>query len=1211
MYKISSVKPTSTVFRQVASAAVKGSRSVLLALLLTAIAAFGQGIETGTISGTVKDATGAVIAGARVTVKSLATGIERTATTGGIGQYQIQSLTPGNYQVTISGEKFETYRTTAEVTVGGISTVDVQMTVGQSSAVIEVVGGAATEVNTQTQELSQLVNTQQVASLPSLTRNVYDFVALSGNVSGGDNSTNQGATIMSNSGQNNLAQGVGYSINGQREAGTEILLDGVENINIFSAVVGEQVPVDAVQEYSVITNNFGAEYGRASGGVVNVTTKSGSNDFHGSVWEFNRLSAYTANTYNNVANDVPKGTYTRNMFGFNVGGPLVKNKLFFSMTTEWTRVRSDAVQSELIPCDASCPGASSTNNFLSYTAANVQNYFAAYGAHLPVATSYNQAALGISLPGIPAAAPILGQVNFPAASDAGGGLPTNTYEILGRVDFNLSNKTQMFARFAQENGLFFSGTYFYSPYPQYDAGTAVNNDSGLFSVTHTFSSTLLSNSKVSITRLVNPVSYQASQQNVPELLFQANVPASVGVPVTFPGLVNIMSSDGSGGLPSGGPQNTVQLEQDVSWTKGKHSMRFGGQFTYLQTNVAYGAYAQADEVLPPTVGSALTAMDSAANCTSGTCGGGGTLAFYEAAINPQGTLPCPTYFDGNSINPANCTITTPVSSPSFSRSYRYRDWAVYAQDSFRAAPRLTLNYGLRYEHYGVQHNSNQALDSNLYYGPGSNIYQQVATGTVQLATQSPIGQLWAPRWGTAAPRVGFAYDVFGNGDTSLRGGYGISYERNYGNVTYNMIQNPPAYAVVEDFGVPVTNSNLGPFASPGLSIPLSPVELRNVNEHINVAQTQFWSLAVEHKLARNTLVAVEYSGAHGVHLYDILVGNPAGGAQEFFGAPFYTGTDPTDTAPGDNNACSSYTDPATGVPACYSRPNSSYAGVNVRGSNGESSYNSLNLKFQTENLHNTGLSLVSNFTWSHTLDDLSQTFAADSNPDNLGYLDPLNPKLDWGSADYNVGKRLVVAPIWETPWFKSGKGLGEALGGWTATGILTARTGVPFTAYDNTYNIGQYSGVPRILPSAPITSHKATGGPAIGPNEFLLNTIPGANDLAPYNTTLGIDDFGPFPAGMLSRGSFDGPGAWNLDASVGKKFKFTERFGLEFRAEGFDVFNHHDLFALSGILEETGTPGTIGPPTQIIGLKGGLNTFAAGGNHDERRFGQFSLRLTF
>ena len=1171
---------------------------VLLGLLLTAIPVFGQA-EDGSISGTVKDASGAVIAGMTVTAKSMATGAERSTTTGTLGQYTITALTPGNYQVVISGDKFQTSRTTTVVTVGGISTVDAQLTIGSSSVVVDVVGGASTQVNTETQELSQLINTQQVAQLPSLTRNIYDFVALSGNVSGGDNSTNMGNSMSSNSGQNTSNQGVGYAINGQREAGTEILLDGVENTEIFAANVGVQIPVDAVQEYSIITSNFAAEYGRASGGVVNVTTKSGSNNFHGSVWEFNRLSAYTANTYDDVALGEAKGVYTRNMFGFNVEGPLIKNKLFFSMTTEWTRVRSAAVETELIPCGGpvTCPG--SSPGFLSYTAPNVQAYFNAFGAtpYVP-SIAYNQSQLGVTLPGVPAAAPILGQVNFAANADAGGDFPQNTYRLLGRVDYNLSDKTQMFARFGQENQLLFSGQDFYGPYPQYDVGTAVNNDTGLFSLTHTFNSYLLSNSKVSVSRLTDPFTYNSAYQNVPELLFGAAT--ANNLQITFPGLANDMFAGAAGSLPFGGPQNTIQFEQDVSWTKGKHNMRFGGQFTYLQLNIPFAAYSQADEYLGTGLGPALSAMTT------------GTLQYFEAAINPQGKFPCATNPDGSEIATPSCEVTPPLTSPSFARSYRFKDWALYAQDSFKATPRLTLNYGLRYEHYGVQHNDNQNLDSNMYYGSGSNIFQQIAGGTVEIAPQSSIGQLWAPRWGTAAPRVGFAYDVFGNGDTSLRGGFGISYERNFGNVTYNTIQNVPAYGVLEAFTVPVTSSNLGPLAAPGPATPLPPVELRNVNQNINVAQTQFWSLALEHKLARNTLASVEYSGAHGVHLYDIILGNPIGGAQEYLGQPLYAGTDPI-----TGGGCDTYTNPSTGTGECYSRPNSAYAGVNVRGSNGTSSYNSLNLKFQTQNLHNTGLSMVSNFTWAHSLDDLSSTFSQDSQGGseyigNLGYLDPLNPKLDWGSSDFDIGKRLVVAPIWETPWFESGRGAAnEALGGWTLTGIFTVRTGVPFSAYDYTYNLNSYGGVPRIVPSTSITSYKATSGPAIGPNQFLLNTIPGANDLAPFNPTLGIDDFGPFPSNMTARNAFRGPGAWNMDASLGKKFKVTERFGLEFRAEEFDVFNHHNMYVNESILDVANTPGTIGQPLQVIGLKGGLNTIALGGNHDERRFGQFSLRLSF
>ena len=178
----------------------------------------------------------------------------------------------------VTNKGFKTFRTNVEVTVGGSATLDAQLEIGESTTVVEVVSGRATEVNTQTQEMSQLVDRQQMAQLPSLTRNAYDFVSLSGNVSNGDStSVSQGNNNVSGSGQSLTTRGVSFSLNGQRQTGTEILLDGVENVAVYSYAVGENVPIDSVQEYSVITNNFSAEYGRASGGVVNVTTKAGTN----------------------------------------------------------------------------------------------------------------------------------------------------------------------------------------------------------------------------------------------------------------------------------------------------------------------------------------------------------------------------------------------------------------------------------------------------------------------------------------------------------------------------------------------------------------------------------------------------------------------------------------------------------------------------------------------------------------------------------------------------------------------------------------------------------------------------------------------------------------------------------------------------------------------------------------------------------------------
>ena len=400
-------------------------------------------VDTGRIAGSVTDSSGAVIAAARVIAHNNNTGLERTATTDNSGLYTLTDIPVGTYTLTFSSSGFSTYKAQVEVTVGSASTIDAKLGVGTNTTEVEVMAAGGTQVNTQTQELSQVVDQQQIANLPSLTRNPYDFVTLSGNISGGDNSS-------AGNSQNATLRGVNFNINGQRSTGTEILLDGVENISVFGDGVGIKVPIDAVQEFRVATSNFEPQYGRASGGVVNVSTRSGSNNFHGSAWEFNRIAAYTSNTVTNAQAGNPKGGYTRNQFGFAVGGPVLKDKLFFFGSTEWTRVRSNA----------SLNGAVATPQFLALTAPNVQSYFSEYAAsntfsnftNTYTADYLNTATNGkVSLPGIPGATPVFGTVPFTAPADAGGGLPQNTYNIVGRVDYNLNDKTQAFFRYVDYN----------------------------------------------------------------------------------------------------------------------------------------------------------------------------------------------------------------------------------------------------------------------------------------------------------------------------------------------------------------------------------------------------------------------------------------------------------------------------------------------------------------------------------------------------------------------------------------------------------------------------------------------------------------------------------------------------------------------------------------------------------------------------------------
>ena len=248
-----------------------------------------------------------------------------------------------------------------------------------------------------------------------------------------------------------------------------------------------------------------------------------------------------------------------------------------------------------------------------------------------------------------------------------------------------------------------------------------------------------------------------------------------------------------------------------------------------------------------------------------------------------------------------CLLNLPVGEPSFNRNNRYNDGNFYVQDSWKVSPKLTVNLGVRWEYYGVQHNANPALDSNFYLGSGATLFDQVRNGTVQIANQSPVGGLWGQDKNNWAPRVGFAYDVFGNGMMSLRGGYGIGYERNFGNVTFNVIQNPPNYAVISVINgtdvptgtLPIYVANNGPLAGAGSTCGGNPLvvpgtscfpnpSLRAVQQNIPTAYVQFWSGAMDYQVLKNSVLSFEYTGSKGTHEYDIANLNAA---RIWFGVP--------------------------------------------------------------------------------------------------------------------------------------------------------------------------------------------------------------------------------------------------------------------------------------------------------------------------------------
>ncbi len=1152
--------------------------AALLALNLLTVPALAQ--ETGQIAGTVTDPSGAAIPNVTVSAKNAGTNAVRVTRSTDSGAYVFTGLTPSLYELSVqAGGGFGAYATKAEVTVGGRLTVDIKLVPAGSLQTVTVQGEGGVAVNTQTQEVSQVVSTQQVAQLPSLSRNPYDFVTIAGNISSGDKVTSSGATTVTGD-QNDTTRGVGFSLNGQRSTGTEILLDGVENNDTYltgPALI--QIPIDSVQEYRVITSNFGPEYGRASGGVVNVVTKSGTNAFHGGAWEYNRLSAYTSNTVTNAQAGNAKGKFTRNQFGYAIGGPAIKDRLFFFQSTEWIRVRGAASNQSLIP----------TPEFLAAAAPNTQDFFTAYGKNAPAFTSTlskaDVVAGGVTpTPGgafdaLPSSTPIFGIVPFQSPANAGGGNPENTFYLVGRGDYSLGEKTQMFGRYAQYHEIDQNGGLFSSPYSQYNVGEAIKGQTYLYSLTHEFSPALVSSTKFSFTRNSSDQSYNTALQNTPILYFRSSA-TFAGILAQLPGFFD--QNEGTGGLPASGPQNTAQIDQDVDLTRGSHSIKAGVQLFYIQNNISYGAYAQAVEGLGSNAANSLDHFLT------------GQLALFKAAVNPNGAFPCFRDYTTGTLNvtPA-CSVTLPASQPVFARSNRYKEWAVYAQDAYRVTPKLAVNYGLRYDHLGVLHEEHPNLQANYFPGPGSNIFEQLRAGRVLTTPNAPHHRPWDPQNGTFSPRVGFAYDLAGNGKTSIRGGYGISYERNFGNVTFNIIQNPPNYAVITINNTPVTTSNTGPLGGASGNVPLPPTSLRAVDPHIRVASTQFYSLTLERQIANNTVASVGYIGSRGVHLYDIKNYNQQGAGNVYLGDPIIT------NPPAGNG---------------YSRLNGEYSDINERGSNGDSHYDGMNVGLQMNDVSHTGLSLTANYTYAHSLDDISSTFSESNSSSNgignLGYLNPFNPSLDYGASDFDTRHRFVIAPIYQTPWFRGGKSFkGRLLGGYLITGIYTVRSGTPFTFSDSTasLNAGAGSGVPRYLPSSPITNkkfNKATGLAAS--NVYNLGALPAAMPYPDANLGFGgISDFGPYPAGMTRRNSFYGPGAWNFDAAVSKNLPITEKLSLELRAEGFDILNHHNLY----VLEAQNDVGGIGygTPLNIQGRRGGVN----GGANDERRFGQFAARIIF
>jgi hypothetical protein len=1103
--------------------------AVTIVLLASSIA-FGQSF-TGSIQGTVTDPAGAVIPNATVTLTAVETGLTRNVTTNGAGVYTFASLPPGSYQLRITAPGFVSGSINAQLTVAQTLMANIQLKLGAESESVEISAGeGGVAVETQNSQLGNVLNQRQISELPLITRNPYDLITLSA-----------GATDGPDRGSGNQ-RGAGFAVNGMRSQSANFLLDGGENNDSFTSNRGQNVPLDSIQEFRVQSNNYTAEFGRNSGYVANVVTKSGTNHFHGSIYEFNRNSALAANDSFNNANALEKSFFNRNQFGFSLGGPVIADKTFFFGSGEWLKVRSSVDTPFYVP----------TPQLLSASSSATQSIFTAFPTPAISGRTVTAGSLGLNslvdASGAPIdpSTPLFGRVSRPVPQDAGAGSPQNTFLWTLRMDHRFSDRTSFFGRYAYEREEDQIGSQSFSPYQGFDTLNKNRNQNFTLQLTHTWSPTVVTESRFVYNRLLN-VQPLGTAPITPTFLISDVISRQTDGDTVLPGYF-ATSNTLANAIPFGGPQNLMQGYTSLDWQRGDHHFKFGGQFLQIRDNRTFGAFQNA-------LADFGTVQDFIR----------GNVQDYEIAVDPHGALP-------------GQTLSTPFTAPSFTRHYRYNETAMFGEDTWKITKRLTLNAGLRWEYFGVLHSpdAEKGLDANFYLGPGANQLERIANG--QFATTiSQTGDLhdrfYKPDYKDFGPRLGLAYDLRGDGKTVLRAGYGVFYDRNFGNVLFNVIQNPPNYAVLIAGSVnnplaPIT-ANVDQYAALGaLSGQSYSSSARAVDQNLRTAYSNVWNVNVQHEVGSDYIVTLAYAGSNGIHLYSLNNINRAGSGV-LLGEP--------------------------------GRLNPSISGINFRGNDGHSNYNSFQAKVDSRYLKSAGLQFTAAYTWAHAIDNESSTFGDSYLVSRVGqgifgFQDAFNPAGDKGDADFDVRHRFVTSFNWDMPFGRNlqGKLLRELVHGWGMSGILSFRTGSPFTIYDTSQpdNNGQQAIRPTVngaLPSTTLQPVPGSGG------SFLYL------DLSSFSPTPSVN--GPF-IGTLGRNTFRAPGVQSWNVSFFRNINFTDTKKLTFRAEFFNLFNHPNVFVAGGTNNIDGN--TL---DSVLATRGGL--FSNINNVEQHRNIQLALKFTF
>lgn len=1119
---------------------------LIVSLMLFPLVVSAQQTQ-GVILGVVKDAASAVVPDARVTIQNADTNESRSATSGPDGAYRFPDLQPGRYTITIQKEGFRTaIQTGLTLDVAQQLVVNPIMEVGSTTQELTVTTEAPV-VNTTTSTLGGLVNDRQIADLPLNGRNFIDLTLLQPGIQQNSHPAGGGAG----------ASGTWYSSNGEPPRSNNFILDGAIMQNQYgtgpNSIAATTLGVDGIKEYRVITDMFGAEYGLTMGSQMVILSKGGTNGWHGDAFEYLRNSHMDARNFFDYGYLTPGAPrlpeFQRNNFGGSVGGPIQKNKTFFYLVYEGLRSRTGAtILDSVMPaaCHNLVPvGSGGTTagmvvdlaqqNAVLPNGANLANPGACNSALAP----QNNGGMNVVIPAV--MQPWIGQFplpNLPGTSNnytyPAKSATREDYSQL-RVDHNFSTNDNMFARYT------FDDDYLHTPFPnitqltggtampQYDTIGRSRNQYTTVGEDHIFSPEMLNSFRLSFSR--------TNFRVVPESEISALNP--------FGPLVGPQWSLVPGGLSSFGPaggltsitflgtapayhvQNLWTLDDDVFYTKGKHAFKFGT----LMNNF------QEPNLISKGLNGSIT-FSNLASFMQGEPNGGQVISALPQYTSPGTNILLPP-FNGNAAD----------------RDFMWKTFGFYGQDDWRATSRLTVNLGLRYEFMTKVHE---------LYG------REVVLLDIQQSSTPTTGlQVSDPSYGNWSPRIGLAYDVFGNGKTALRGGFGLYYD--VGNIGAMLTQVPTGFPPFSQ----QTNASF-----PTGTVLTLPVDYsaggtlgRNLQGNAyNVQQprTMQYNLTIDQQLPLGMGLSVSYVGARGYNLWTGIEGNPTQPAGYNNGVPFYNVTT------GEANCYSSALIP--GVTQTF-KPNAAPCRINPYWGSfeeyttqGNSWYNSLQVLVTKRLGH--GLSFQGAYTFAKSLDTTQgQMFGDDCNTSAIGQY-PSNLGLDKAVSCFDVPNALHMNLIYHVPdMVKSHNILSKFTNGWWTSSIVTVQQGQFTTPIIGSGPERSFAGIITqsnqdyaSLNTAAATTVCAAGGQlctkpggTITYNwiPFNKNTVVTGNPSNWYNPLM----FGEAPLGQLGDSGrnilpLPGLGEWDFSLVKDTAVRWLGEQGMvEFRAEIFNIIN--------------------------------------------------------